>query len=114
MRLKEETSEIKYHSGILGVEELLNSINNAITDIKSEFVAVKISDSCIRIYLTKKSILTIDYIYNEKSPYVLFTDYKGIKDVKDYRLPEDEKELIDYICEYLIGLNLTEKETIVI
>ena len=66
----------------------------------------------IRIYLFKKSILTLDYVYTSNSPYIIFTDYKGIKDVKNYNLPDDEEELVNYICNYLIELNLTEREKI--
>ena len=52
----------------------------------------------------------MDYVYTSNSPYIIFTDYKGIKDVKNYNLPDDEEELVNYICNYLIELNLTERE----
>ena len=92
--------------------ELLDHINTEIKKIKSDFIATFISNNSIRIYLFKKSILTLDYVYTSNSPYIIFTDYKGIKDVKNYNLPDDEEELVNYICNYLIDLNLTEREKI--
>ena len=98
----------------LNIDELLDIINDKITQIHPEFNAIKIHDTTIRIYLNKKSILTLDFVPSEKDDYcVISTDYMGLKDVIDFD-PDDNTLLLSKITDSLMSLNLTEKEIIVI
>lgn len=98
----------------LNIDELLDIINDKITQIHPEFTAIKINDTTIRIYLNKKSILTLDFVPSEKDDYfVISTDYMGLKDVIDFD-PDDNTLLLSKITDSLMSLNLTEKEIIVI
>lgn len=98
----------------LNIDELLDIINDKIIQIHPEFNALKINDKTIRIYLDKKSILTLDFVPSEKDDYlVVSTDYMGLKDVIDFD-PNDNESLLPKITNSLMSLNLTEKEIIVI
>ena len=98
----------------LNIDELLDIINDKITQIHHDFNAIKITDNTIRIYLNKKSILTLDFILSEEGDYfVLSTDYKGLKDIIDFD-NMDIDSLLSAITDSLMSLNLTEKEIITV
>ena len=98
----------------LNIDELLDAVNDKITQIHPEFNAIKINDTTIRIYLDKKSILTLDFVPSENDDYfVISTDYMGLQDVIDFE-PNDNTLLLSKITDSLMSLNLTENEIIVI
>lgn len=92
--------------------QLVEELNNEISQINSKFGATTIDDKTLRVYLDKKSILTIEYVYSD-NPYFVSSDYKGIKDVINLSEEKDRKEtLLEFIEEYLQNLNLMEREKI--
>lgn len=92
--------------------QLVEDLNNEISQINSNFGAVKIDDKTLRVYLDKKSILTIEYVYSD-DPYFISSDYKGVKDVINLSDEKDRKStLVEFVEDYLQDLNLMEREKI--
>lgn len=103
MMVLKEVNRLQFLDMLIPLEQRAKSIKN-------DFHVEAISSTALRIYLNKKSIMTLEYIISEH-PYILTTDYKGIKDILETDV-QDTDEIIDYVADYLVQLNLIEKEII--
>lgn len=102
----------------LDARDYLDNLNvllsNNLSSINMRLVATRFDDLTSRIYLDKKSILTIKVIPDKNSYTILLTDYQSYSQLIDVVSIFDSpsQDVVDTIDEMLQKLNLEESKKI--